>query len=112
MKSNRIDDKTLKSLEGQIAEWKKEGKDVRLIELEDDPIDLICKVPGEFELKKASKVDDDYSKNKQLVLDCVLYPAPEEFAGILMERPMIVTPVAVELVKLSGATQKATVKNL
>ena len=112
MNNYKIDKKTLESIEERISEWKNEGKSVVFISLEDDPVDLICKVPGELDLKKAAKVNDDFDKNKQLVLDCVLYPELDVFNRILFEKPLIVTPISTELVRLSGITQKAIVKNL
>ncbi len=111
MQNYRLDDKKLLELNDKIDEWKKNGE-ITLVSLTDDPFDGIFKVPTADHMKLANTQKNDMDKNKQLCLDCVLYPKPEIFLKILEERSGIVVPIATKLVELSGVTQDVIVKKL
>lgn len=113
MKNYRISDEDLKALDSQIKEWKaSHNNGIVMIELDEDPVDIIAKVPSAYHIKEANTLKDDFDKNKQLVLACVLHPSPERFSVILEEKDTIVNPIAMRLIKESGIAQETRVKKL
>lgn len=114
MNNHRITDKELKELKPQIDEWKKTYPDrITMISLQKDPVDVIVKIPDATLLQMSLDGDlPDYEKNRQLCLNCILYPELEDFNRIVAEKDTIVVPLARELVELGGTMQKTVTKKL
>ena len=112
MENHRISQDQLREMADQIAKWKEDHKNVILVSLADDPIDIICKVPNPDDVKVANRLADNMDKNRQLVLSCLLYPKLDVFNAILEEKAGIVVPIADRLIKEYGAAQDTTAKKL
>ncbi|HOW82443.1 MAG TPA: hypothetical protein PK573_07785 [Spirochaetota bacterium] len=112
MENHRISPDQLLEMADQIARWKEDHKNVILVSLADDPIDIICKVPNQDDVKVANRLADNMDKNRQLVLSCLLYPKLDVFNGILEEKAGIVVPISDRLIKEYGAAQDTTAKKL
>jgi len=115
-----LDEATLKALEPQIANWKKQFDvrgGIRLIEVdgeeEDEKFQGIFKVPEKVDLAAATKEGlSEMESNEQLCMLCVLYPDPILFKEILDRNYGLVTPITKKLLKISRVTTEARAKKL
>jgi hypothetical protein len=103
----------------KLAEIKAHNPDVTLHVLTNPDTDdqIVCKGPpdGEYKRFKATaggSALERIAACRAMVMACLVYPPPEEWAALLAEKPGLAETFAGELNEIMGVSQRATHRKL
>ena len=103
----------LNELKPQIEGWKKEHRDVFILQVEN--FEGIFRLPTKEmmnSLVKGNEARAESELNDDLLRLCILHPDPIEFDSIMDENWGLAVPLAKKLLEQTGITREARIKKL